>query len=276
MKRIAILLATYNGGSRLSVLLNSLQQQTYHDWTLYIHDDGSTDDTLDVCGTFMSTDSRIVLLHDTVAHRGAKKSFIWLLENTHADYYMFCDQDDLWLPSKIEQSFNHIRKQEILYPNSPICVHTDLAVCDKHYNVVANSLWKLSKTNPRVLETIGYLQVFNCVTGCTMIFNKKAKDAAFPFEDVAPMHDFWVAYQTLLKNGHLTHLNISTILYCQHENNVVGANSVGYAYLLDKMGNAGQVVRRNIANYRIMHNISGISAWHYFKYKVMYEIRRFF
>lgn len=50
-------------------------------------------------------DSRIMLVDDEIKHRGAKKSFIWLLENIHSEYYMFSDQDDIWLPHKIESTY---------------------------------------------------------------------------------------------------------------------------------------------------------------------------
>lgn len=272
---LSILLATYNGAKRLPILLNSLLIQSYRDWIIYIHDDGSTDGTARICEDFQKRDSRIIILHDDVKHRGAKNSFMWLLEHVEADYYMFCDQDDLWLPFKVQQSVELMKEQELKGQNIPVCVHTDLAVTDKYYNVMAQSLWKRSKIEPGFLEKKDYLQVFNCVTGCTMIFNQKAKEVSLPFNKIAPMHDFWVAYSTLSAGGILTHLNRSTILYCQHDTNEVGAIHVDKWYVLNKIRTLKLVFEHNWHNYQMMHAISGISMLRFFSCKLRYEIHRF-
>ena len=277
MKKIAILLATDNGASHVENLLNSLWCQTYTAFNVYIHDDASTDNTLSIIEKYnqgLKGKLNITILND-VCKRGAKGSFMWLLENVDANYYMFCDQDDLWLPYKIEQSVHWIERLENENPNKPICVHTDLAVADTNYNIVAKSLWKQSRVIPKILEHKDYIQVFNCVTGCSMIFNRLAKKCALPMNPLAPMHDFWVAYQVLANNGILTHLPFATILYCQHGNNVVGANKVGLQYILNKL-RLNKLFKKNIEAYKLMHKISNISWLKYFSFKFYFEIRRFF
>ena len=274
MNSVAVLLATYNGEERLQVQLNSLQNQSCQDFTLYIHDDGSSDSTLDIIHSYQEKDRNLILLDDDIKHRGAKESFMWLLEHVAADYYMFCDQDDLWLPSKIEQSLNFIKEVETKNPDIPVCIHTDLAVADGRYNVVSKSLWSQSKVKPAFLEDKDYIQVFNCVTGCTMIFNQRAKECSLPFNPIAPMHDFWVAYQTLKNDGMLTHLPKSTMLYCQHENNVVGANNIGLNYFANKLKKWPETIKTNKRHYKEMKKISGISLHKYMFCKISYEIIR--
>ena len=78
-----------------------------------------------------------------------------------------------------------------------------------------------------------------------MIFNHKAKECALPFNPISPMHDFWVAYQTLANGGVLTHLSKSTMLYCQHGDNEVGANDVGGKYIVRKMRHLSEIIRQN-------------------------------
>lgn len=272
MKKIAILLATFNGAKYIRRLIDSICQQSYGNFLLYIHDDGSSDDTLKTICEY--EDDRIIILNDSSCKRGAKGSFIWLLEQVDAEYYMFCDQDDLWLPFKIEQSLNFIQVVEKNNPGKPVCIHTDLAVADANYNVVSKSLWRQSKIKPGLLEDKNYIQVFNCVTGCTMMFNQKAKECALPFNEIAPMHDFWVAYQTMTHDGVLTHLPVSTMLYCQHGNNTIGANEVGANYVKDKLLHSSQVFKGNIINYKKMHAISGITFFNYMKCKLLYEFFR--
>ncbi|MBQ4405407.1 MAG: glycosyltransferase [Bacteroidales bacterium] len=277
MKKIAVLLATYNGSARIEYLLNSLVCQTYTSFNVYVHDDASTDNTLSIIEKYKNGQKgnlTISILND-ICKRGAKGSFMWLLENVESDYYMFCDQDDFWLPFKIEQSVQLIERLEKENFNKPICVHTDLAVADTNYNIIATSLWTQSRVIPKILEHKDFIQVFNCVTGCSMIFNRLAKKCALPMNPLAPMHDFWVAYQVLANNGILTHLPSSTILYCQHGNNVVGANKVGLQYVLNKF-RLKKLFKKNVETYKLMHQLSNISWLKYFGFKLYFEIRRFF
>lgn len=65
-------------------------------------------------------------MDDPIKHRGAGSSFMWLLENVESHYYMFCDQDDVWLPTKVEHTLNRIKEVELSHPNLPILIHTDL------------------------------------------------------------------------------------------------------------------------------------------------------
>ncbi len=61
---VDILMATYNGGRYLRNQLLSLQQQTYEDWTLWVRDDGSTDNTLNILGEFSESDKRINIVEE--------------------------------------------------------------------------------------------------------------------------------------------------------------------------------------------------------------------
>jgi rhamnosyltransferase len=101
---IAILLATYNGGQYLMEQLDSLLQQTCQEWTLYIHDDGSTDNTYDILREYSQKHSNIYVL-EYESQRGAMGNFLSLLQRVEADYYMFCDQDDVWLKQKVIKEF---------------------------------------------------------------------------------------------------------------------------------------------------------------------------
>ena len=273
MKKVAVLLAMYNAEVFVENLLNSLLYQSYRDFDVYVHDDISADNSRVIIKDYGKRAHFIHFLEDGTK-RGAKGSFMWLLQNVDADYYMFCDQDDLWLPNKIRQSVEYIEKLEKEHPGRPVCVHTDLAVADANYNIIAKSLWKQSRVKPNILEDKDYIQVFNCVTGCTMIFNQQAKECSIPMNEAAPMHDFWVAYQTLVHGGVLSHLPYSTILYCQHGNNEVGANDVGIKYIFKKFSDVTAVYKNNVEKYKQMHQISGISWMRYLYCKITFEIRR--
>ena len=97
-----ILLSTYNGGAYLRKQLDSVLSQSVADFTLLIRDDGSSDDTLNILNTY--SDPRIRIL--TGENLGPAGSFFALLEEARimgAEHIFFCDQDDIWMPHKLEK-----------------------------------------------------------------------------------------------------------------------------------------------------------------------------
>ena len=86
--KIDILMATYNGEQYLPVQLRSLQNQTYRNWRLLVHDDASTDATLSVLRDFAARDERIVLVEDDVVFRSAALNFLHLLQFSDSPFAM--------------------------------------------------------------------------------------------------------------------------------------------------------------------------------------------
>ena len=219
-KRIAILLATYNGEKYLSELLESIEHQSYSDFVCYIHDDGSTDGTGRIidgyCQHVSDKASRFISLAGPPTG-SAKANFMHMLSQVEADYYMFADQDDVWLPDKIEKSLHCLEE------NDAWCVCTDLCVTDDKLHTIAPNMMSwigrdLSRIHPH------QLMIDNVAAGCTMLFTRKLRDVAIQLQHVDKilMHDQWVAVIAAIY-GKLTVLNESTILYRQHGDNEMGA-----------------------------------------------------
>ena len=104
--KVCILMATYNGGQFLQQQLESLRAQTFENWQLLISDDGSQDNTLALLREYAKIDARIKLLPNKKTARGACQNFGYLASKgleTEADYFFFCDQDDVWNKNKIAQ-----------------------------------------------------------------------------------------------------------------------------------------------------------------------------
>ena len=271
---VAILLATYNSEKYIAIQLYSILAQSYKDWQLYVRDDGSNDGTVDILNQFSSLYPNIHIQEDNVKHRGAKNGFFYLLENVDADYYMFCDHDDFWLPNKIECSLEEMKKQEKQHQGTPVCVYTDAVVVNESYEILSKSLWHLSKIKPSMSEKMPYLLMFNPVTGCTMLFNQLAKKCLLPVTESVPMHDVWVAYSVVHTSGVLAHIKQSTLLYCQHGNNVVGANDVSISYIGRKMKTLRQVIADNKKVFLFINETYKIGKARYMLSKVLYSILR--
>lgn len=221
--KIAILLASYNGEKFISEQIDSLFSQTVQDFKIYVRDDGSSDSTIEIIHHYeQKYPDRISMIQDETLHRGARDSFMWLLQNVEAEYYMFCDQDDVWLPFKIEHTFDKLKKLECLHPHKAIMVHTDLRIVDAALNTIHPSFWNWGKFNVDLNRKFCYAALGNAFTGCTMMFNALTKNFVFPINENVKLHDEWIGL-AVVKNGVVDNLKEQTILYRQHGNNVCSA-----------------------------------------------------
>jgi len=246
MKQVIILLSTYNGEKYLKEQLNSLFAQTYQDIKIIARDDGSSDNTVDILKQYD------IELIDSGCNLGAKKSFEVLLKyainNTKADYFMFCDQDDVWNKNKVEKSLMKIVGLEKQYSNMPILVHTDLTLVDEKLNLIHFSFWKYAHVFP-YFNSFNRLLVQNCITGCTMMINKNLAKLSLPIADGAIMHDWWIGL-VASKFGKISSIEESTILYRQHNNNTIGAKGFDIATLISK------IYKRELYIKNITHTIN--------------------
>ena len=223
---IDILLATYNGEKYLREWLQSLSKQTYSDWRLLVHDDGSTDHSMHILREETAGwPQEVKILPPEPKPLGAIRSFEKLLKASDSDYCAFADQDDVWLPEKLALCIEAMQKEEAIHERkTPIVVHTDMRVVDSELNKIDGSFWQYSNLRPALLESdVHYLAVANCLTGCTMLLNNAAREVALPIGENAYMHDAWTGLQVMLHGGEIVAIDTPTLLYRQHEGNTLGA-----------------------------------------------------
>ena len=137
---ICVLLATYNGEKFVAQQIDSLLNQTYKDFHIFIHDDGSTDNTVNILNDYASRYSDKITVVDAAPTGNACANFALLLSKTQGDYYMFCDQDDVWDNEKIEKTYICMQKAE-QGKDIPILVHTNLCVVSADMTVIDNSFF---------------------------------------------------------------------------------------------------------------------------------------
>jgi glycosyltransferase involved in cell wall biosynthesis len=233
---IDILLTTYNGEKYLNEQFDSLLNQTVQNFKIIIRDDGCTDRTIDIIKEYkIKYPKQIELIEDNLGNLRSSKSFMKLLEYSTAEYIMFCDQDDIWLPNKIEVSFNKILELERNDGKDiSLLVFTDLTVVDEKLSIAQESFWKYQKLNPKISKNWKKLLAQNVITGCTIIMNKRAKEVSLPFKLEIMIHDQWIGVN-VAKYGKINYLEEQTILYRQHGSNVAGAHSYGYKYIAYKI-----------------------------------------
>jgi glycosyltransferase involved in cell wall biosynthesis len=221
---IDILLATYNGGKYLRQQLDSIIGQTNSTWRLIIRDDGSTDNTLDIIEEYWTLHpDHIILMHGNGENIGVVRNFSLLLDLATADYVMFCDQDDIWLPEKITSTLEKMLETEKQYGNAmPLLIFTDLIIVDEDGSGVrADSFWEYQQLEPDSVTRLNRLLLQNIPTGCTIMINRALREKGRPIPAEAAMHDWWLTLVAAVFGSNV-YLPQATVRYRQHGMNVCG------------------------------------------------------
>lgn len=136
-------MATYNGEKYLKEQIESILEQSFGDFRLLISDDFSQDHTREILNEYVKKDSRVIVFLQN-KNIGTVKNFEFLMQKVESEYFMFSDQDDIWLKDKIKKSFEKIEetKSDLVY--------TDLEVVDQTLNLVNPSYWKLKGFEKKV------------------------------------------------------------------------------------------------------------------------------
>lgn len=215
---LQILLSTYNGEKYIRIQLDSLLAQTYQDFKVLIRDDGSLDKTREILEEYVQRDSRISWYG--LENRGVVESFFDLMKHADltCDYFAFADQDDEWLPEKLEKAIEVLQaigSAEIaLYCSDKIIVDEELKPLDVR---VTRDIRKPS---------FGNALVQGICTGCTAAWNRNLMEVLMghipiQIENVL-MHDWWL-YMVASCLGTVYYDDHAYIRYRQHQRNKIGA-----------------------------------------------------
>ncbi len=224
---IDILLPTYNGEKYLKEQIDSILNQTYKNIRLIISDDCSKDSTPKILEEYRGKDERIELYLQK-ENIGVVKGIEFLLKKVKSNYYMLADQDDVWLPMKVEKSIETLKKE-----NADL-VFGDLEVVDQDLKTMYPSFGDFMLLNRKINKYINSYKVnylYNCVTGCTVLSKKEfiEKILPIPTESKYLIHDHWIGLVVAL-NGKLAYMPEKYIKYRQHGNNQVGTDKISHGF----------------------------------------------
>lgn len=217
---VAILLCTYNGARFLAEQLDSLEAQTHQNWIVIASDDGSTDHTLEILEQYRLKWSSEKLIIRSGPQNGFCQNFLSLACDLkiRADYYAFCDQDDVWLPSKLEVAVSNIVANQL--PKIPY------VYCGRTQYVTERL--RLCGISPLFVFPRNFRNalVQSIAGGNTMVFNHSTKvlvEQAGPLEVVS--HDWWLYQLVTGVGGEVFYDPVPQVLYRQHEYALVGGNN---------------------------------------------------
>lgn len=276
MQKIAVLLSSYNGSDYLDEQLKSLFEQDFSDYILYVRDDGSDDGTRSIFYRYKECyKDRVFLIEDSLGNLGAANSFLEALRVAHGfghSYFMFCDQDDVWLPNKISSFYEKITRSENSLDKFPVLVFGDMFVVDERLRIVSDSFWGYQKILANCYNDWKVVAVSNCVTGCSCIFNRESADLLMRHSSIPVLHDLFIATM-VAKEGKLVPMHTPTMYYRQHGANVEGASKFGAAYLI---GRFRSFLRKSIPRYIKFFRLISLSPLDALRLKIVTTVMRIF
>ncbi|MBK1683307.1 glycosyltransferase family 2 protein [Rhodoferax fermentans] len=213
---ISVCLATYNGGRYVGEQLHSVLMQLGPDDEVVVSDDGSTDNTLAEIARL--NDPRLRLLTNS-GQTGVIPNFERVLRAARGDTIFLCDQDDVWLPHKVNRCLAVL--------SECVLVVTDCAVVNSELTTIAPSFFSLRRSGPGLLRNLWK----NSYLGCCMAMRRSVLDAALPFPAHIAMHDWWIGL-VAERVGAVHFLDETLSLYRRHGGNASQATMHSTASLM--------------------------------------------
>ncbi len=222
MEIIDIIMATYNGEHYIKEQIDSILKNTWTSWRLWIYDDGSRDQTEAIVQEYVKTYPEKIHWKKNETNKGSAINFLDGARKATGHYVMFCDQDDYWLPNKIEDTLSCMKQaQKQNGEEFPLTVFTDATVVNASLETLEQSFHQSSKLDTSKLD-LPHMLMENKMMGCTMMLNRALLEKIKKFPKKVRMHDWWVGI-VAAAYGKIIYLNQPTMLYRQHTNNVIGS-----------------------------------------------------
>ncbi|MVM38053.1 glycosyltransferase [Spirosoma sp. HMF3257] len=213
--KISVCLASYNGEQVIERQLKSILPQLGDNDEVIISDDYSTDQTSVVVSRCM--DYRIKFIYNE-NRKGPVGNFQHALERSTGDIIFLSDQDDIWLPEKVNSTLILLQQYDL--------VLTDCKVVDANLCELYPSFFSARGSKSGLVRNL----YKNSYMGCCMAFRRTILEYALPFPTHIYMHDWWIGLLVELK-GKVYFNSTPMILYVRHGNNVSPTGEESYSFL---------------------------------------------
>lgn len=223
---VTVLLATHNGERYLEAQLSSIEAQSHTRWHLCAFDDGSTDSTPRILEAFRQKFPDAVTVLSGRPVRSAGANFLRLIRQAPpSDFYAYCDQDDVWSPSKLALLCQEAEKRSSRDSGAAAgsLYISDLRVVNADGELLEESFFDAMQFKPEKVS-LGNSLVENSVPGCAMFFDHALRTRIAKLDPVSPvkMHD-WATMIIACASGSVNFLPRSLVDYRQHSSNTLGA-----------------------------------------------------
>jgi hypothetical protein len=220
---ISVALCTYNGSRYLQEQLDSIARQSRRPDELIIRDDVSTDDTVEIARRFAKTAPFPVHVHRNSENVGSTRNFELAIEACSGDIIALSDQDDVWLPQKLERI-----EAEFNAESDVGLVFSDAILTKEDLSPMGINLWR-ETFRPRdqreflAGRAVDVLLQYNVVTGATMAFRSALRSGMLPVPKLTEfIHDGWISLIAAM-SSHVRFIREPLIKYRQHSGQQLGA-----------------------------------------------------
>lgn len=205
---VSIVLPSYNGERFLEKQLDSIFAQSCQDFELIVTDDVSTDNTVAILQRYVQREN----FHYSVNRQnlGFIQNFCQALKRARGQYIAPCDQDDIWLPHKLETLLANAGENLLIYSNSKLV--------DEQERPLGKSLRESLKVNFISGNNHRAFYYANCVAAHTMLFRRELLE----YIDSLPesvYHDHWLAFMAS-RLGSIRAVDEELVLYRRHASSV--------------------------------------------------------
>ena len=171
---ISVCMSAYNGEKYIYRQIKSILDQLKRDDELIIYDDASVDKTLDIIKSFYDPRIRLITGEENV---GFLKGFQCAMEQAKGEYIFLSDQDDLWMPNKLEKQIRFMEENGYAFS------YTNYEEIDVNGNKTG-----VTVTGPKKISKIG---MFNyCWPGCLTVMYNAEKVGLIQIEDIKKNNDY--------------------------------------------------------------------------------------
>lgn len=229
---LSVVMATFNGERFIEEQLHSILDQTLTPVEIIITDDRSADATVNIIRGLKEKNDVLKIFSNEV-QLGVVENFKKAVSFTNSENFIaFADQDDIWLPQKLEVNMTALKK--INEPELPCMVYSDLIMIDQYDNIIDSSFWSAIGINTYIhcFETALF---GNPVTGCSMVINQDLRKYCLSMPSDVVMHDAWLAL-CAFTFGKVYPLKEPLLKYRQHGNNVSKLSSFKKKNRLERIG----------------------------------------
>jgi rhamnosyltransferase len=219
---VAVLLATYNGSQFVSEQIRSLTRNA-SPFTIHWIDDHSTDNTCSMVNRAVRDTGVDLREWGHPDRQGYPKTFFDLLERVEAEFYLFCDQDDIWQAGKIDATVRALQTDRL----SPALSFSDPLIFNNDRPYEVRSLFDILELDPGQIIEPTRSFTFVPAVGNTVGITRPLRNLYLRHKVIARSHAFahdWWMYILALSLGKVQFLaNSPTTLWRQHQSNFSAA-----------------------------------------------------
>ncbi len=207
--RVSVAMVTYNGGVYLRQQMDSILEQLGENDELVISDDGSRDETISILREYQKKNSKVRVIKGL--RQGVKRNVEHAIKNTRGSYIFLADQDDIWLPGKVEQVLQAFERQR-----AAVVIHDARVFANGNTSdILMESFFAFRSAKPGIWKNI----VKNSYIGCCMAFRRELLEVILPIPEQIEMHDQWIGVLGDYYAGKSCFLPKPLLLYRRHEKN---------------------------------------------------------